>query len=78
MIAIRVCPICKKAFEGRVGVPKVYCDEKYTNTINDAKNKHPEPDRTNVVLGSRCFCVQGENATSQFCSTKSPLHKNNI
>jgi len=27
MIAIRVCPICKKAFEGRVGVPKVYCDE---------------------------------------------------
>ena len=27
MIAIRVCPICKKVFEGRVGVPKVYCDE---------------------------------------------------
>ena len=27
MIAIRVCPICKKIFEGRVGVPKVYCDE---------------------------------------------------
>lgn len=27
MIAIRVCPICKKTFEGRVGVPKVYCDE---------------------------------------------------
>ena len=27
MIAIRVCSICKKAFEGRVGVPKVYCDE---------------------------------------------------
>lgn len=27
MIAIRVCPICKKAFEGKVGVPKVYCDE---------------------------------------------------
>lgn len=27
MIAIRVCPICKKAFKGRVGVPKVYCDE---------------------------------------------------
>lgn len=27
MIAIRVCPNCKKIFEGRVGVPKVYCDE---------------------------------------------------
>lgn len=27
MIAIRVCPICKKKFEGRVGVPKVYCDD---------------------------------------------------
>lgn len=27
MIAIRVCPICKKVFGGRVGVPKVYCDE---------------------------------------------------
>lgn len=27
MIAIRVCPICKKVFEDRVGVPKVYCDE---------------------------------------------------
>lgn len=27
MIAIRVCPICKKTFEGRVGVPKVYCDD---------------------------------------------------
>ncbi len=27
MIAIRVCPICKKVFEGRVGVPKVFCDE---------------------------------------------------
>ena len=27
MIAIRVCPICKKVFEGRVGVLKVYCDE---------------------------------------------------
>ena len=27
MIAIRVCPICKKVFEGRVEVPKVYCDE---------------------------------------------------
>lgn len=27
MIAIRVCPICKKVFEGRVGVSKVYCDE---------------------------------------------------
>lgn len=27
MIAIRVCPICKKVFEGRAGVPKVYCDE---------------------------------------------------
>lgn len=27
MIAIRVCPICKKKFEGRVGVQKVYCDD---------------------------------------------------
>ena len=27
MIAIRVCPICKKVCEGRGGVSKVYCDE---------------------------------------------------
>lgn len=27
MIAIRVCPTCKRKFEARVGEPQTYCEE---------------------------------------------------